>query len=115
MHTRAHRPIDHLFLRRLRIASIIEGISTLVLFFIAMPLKYLAGMPMAVTIVGSLHGILFMGVVALFILAIGRVPISVRLAAAGIIGAIFPFGPFIVDRWLHRVQVGSPDPSMGPG
>ena len=40
------------FLRMLRQLAIIEGISTLVLFGIAMPLKYFAGMPLAVTIVG---------------------------------------------------------------
>jgi integral membrane protein len=38
-----------------------EGISFLVLIFIAMPLKYLASLPVAVTIVGGLHGLLFIG------------------------------------------------------
>ena len=36
-----------------------EGVSFLVLLFIAMPLKYLADFPMMVTIFGSVHGILF--------------------------------------------------------
>lgn len=97
--------INHAFLRRLRILSIIEGVSTLVLFGIAMPMKYVWETPMAVTIVGSVHGILFMAVVAMFVLAIWRVPIAPRLAVVGIGGAIVPFGPFIVDRWLHRVAV----------
>jgi hypothetical protein len=30
------------------------------------------------------------------------VPISKRLAAAGIVAAVVPFGPFVVDRWLRR-------------
>ncbi|MEI9943868.1 MAG: DUF3817 domain-containing protein [Chitinophagaceae bacterium] len=46
--------------------AIAEGISFLVLLAIAMPLKYFAGFPLAVTIVGALHGILF---VAFLILA----------------------------------------------
>lgn len=96
-------PIDVPFLRRLRILSIIEGISTLVLFGVAMPLKYWAGMPLAVTIVGSLHGILFMGLVAMFLVARWRVPISTGLTVAGIFGAVVPFGPFVVDHWIDRM------------
>ncbi len=37
-----------------------EGVSLLLLFFVAMPLKYLAGEPQAVRIVGMAHGILFL-------------------------------------------------------
>jgi integral membrane protein len=81
----------------------IEGISTLVLFGIAMPLKYFADMPMAVRIAGSIHGGLFIALVLMFLLGTRRIPIPRRLAAAGIVGAVFPFGPFVVDRWLERV------------
>ena len=92
------------YLRRLHWLSVIEGTSTLVLFGIAMPLKYLAGMPMAVRIVGSLHGFLFVCLVIAFALAIKKVPISARLATAGIIAAILPFGPFVVDHWLKKME-----------
>lgn len=99
--------MDLIFLRRLRLFSIIEGISTLLLFGVAMPLKYFADMPIAVTIVGSIHGFLFIGLVAMFFVAIERVPISKPLAAAGVAGAVVPFGPFIVDGWLKRVGDGA--------
>ena len=46
-------------LKWLRKAGIAEGISFLVLLGIAMPLKYLFDQPMAVTIVGWAHGVLF--------------------------------------------------------
>jgi integral membrane protein len=92
--------IDLQFLGRLRWLSIIEGTSTLVLFGIAMPLKYLADMPRAVRIVGLLHGVLFVCLAMALLLAIRRVPISKRLAAAGIVAAVLPFGPFVFDRWL---------------
>jgi integral membrane protein len=94
--------INEKFLRRLRTLGTIEGISTLVLFGIAMPLKYFAGMPFAVRVAGSIHGGLFIALVVMFVLGISRIPISRRLAGAGIIAAVFPFGPFIVDRWLER-------------
>ena len=40
-------------LRQLRLVALLEGTSFLVLLFIAMPLKYLAGLPLAVRIVGA--------------------------------------------------------------
>jgi integral membrane protein len=95
--------IDSQFLGRLRLLSITEGISTLLLFGIAMPLKYLADMPLAVRIIGSLHGLLFVCLTIVFLLAIQRVPISKGLAMAGIVAAILPFGPFVFDRWLSEV------------
>lgn len=88
------------FVRALRQLAIIEGISTLVLFGIAMPLKYFAGMPLAVRIVGSLHGALFVALVVMLLLAIRKVPISPALAAAGVAAAIVPGGPFLLDRHL---------------
>jgi len=40
--------------------STIEGISLLLLVFVAMPLKYLAGYKIATLIMGSIHGILWL-------------------------------------------------------
>lgn len=95
--------LDHSFLRRLRTLSLVEGVSTLLLFGVAMPLKYFADMPLAVTIVGSLHGFLFIAVVAMFLIARWKVPIPARLTIAGIVGSIVPFGPFFVDRQLAKL------------
>ena len=47
----------------LRTLAMIEGASFLVLLFVAMPLKYFAGVPMAVKVVGWIHGVLFAAVV----------------------------------------------------
>lgn len=92
------------FVRALRHVAIIEGISTLVLFGIAMPLKYFAGMPLAVRIVGSIHGALFIVLVVMLLIAIRKVPISLRLAAAGFAAALVPGGPFLLDRHLARLD-----------
>lgn len=35
-----------------------EAVSTVILFFVAMPLKYLADIPEAVRVAGSIHGFL---------------------------------------------------------
>ena len=90
------------FLRALRHLSIVEGISTLVLFGIAMPLKYFAGMPMAVRIAGSIHGALFVALVIMLLLAVRKVPLPPLLALAGIAAAVLPGGPFLFDRRLAR-------------
>ena len=100
--------INHRFLRRLRTLGVIEGISTLILFGVAMPMKYVAGTPIAVTIAGSIHGLLFVALGSMFILATKKVPISRRMASLGIAAAIFPFGPFIMDASLRRLA-GSTD------
>ncbi len=94
---------DAMFLDRLRVIGTIEGTSTLVLFFVAMPLKYLAGFPLAVSIVGPIHGVLFILLASMSLLAIERVPIAARLGYAGIAAAVFPFGPFVMDRWLKEI------------
>ncbi len=95
--------IDHTFLRWLRILGLVEGVSTLFLFFVAMPLKYGADMPMAVSIAGSIHGGLFILLVAMFVMGRERVPLSTRLTLGGIFGAIVPFGPFVTEVWLGRL------------
>ena len=92
------------FVRALRKLAIVEGVSTLVLFLVAMPLKYFAGMPLAVTIVGSIHGFLFVALVIMLLIAIPKVPISIGMAAAGIIAAIVPGGPFLLERRLAEIK-----------
>ena len=79
----------------------IEGVSTLVLFGVAMPLKYVAGMPMAVTVAGSIHGFLFLALVCAFAAGVKAIPISWRLALTGMLAAVVPFGPFLLDAKLE--------------
>jgi integral membrane protein len=97
--------IDKVFLNRLRRLGICEAISTLVLLGIAVPLKYLGEMPLAVEIVGPIHGFLFVCLVGTFLVAVKKVPISSGLAFAGIVAAVFPFGPFLIDRKLAEISV----------
>ena len=92
------KSLDAAFLTKLRILGVVEAFSTLLLFGVAMPLKYMAGIPLAVTIMGSLHGVLFMALVALNAIALDRIPIGTKTAVAGVVGAVIPFGPFVVDH-----------------
>ncbi|RYZ34498.1 MAG: DUF3817 domain-containing protein, partial [Myxococcaceae bacterium] len=47
-------------LRQLRLIAFLEGLSFLGLLFVAMPVKYLLGQPLAVRVAGSVHGLLFL-------------------------------------------------------
>lgn len=98
----------HMFktpLSALRFIGNIEGISYLLLLGIAMPLKYLAGMPMAVKIAGSVHGILFVA----FCWALIRVWADRRWSfgkvAMAFISSLIPFGTFVLDRKIREEEV----------
>lgn len=85
-------------LKWLRWAGYAEGISFLVLLLIAMPLKYAAGMPQAVRVVGSVHGALFV-VYAAMVLAVARNHRwPGKLVGLGLLAAFLPLGPFWFDR-----------------
>lgn len=89
---------------RLRAVALLEGVSFLVLLFIAMPLKYLAGMPLAVKLVGWAHGLLFV----LFILALAETAAALRWSLLRVVGAfiasLLPFGTFVLDARLRREE-----------
>jgi integral membrane protein len=86
----------------LRLAGVIEGISFLLLLFVAMPLKYLLDYPMAVRVVGSVHGLLFVGFgMALFRAHFERSwPIARSAAVFG--ASLIPFGFLLIDRMLRE-------------
>jgi integral membrane protein len=75
-----------------------EGISFLVLLFIAMPLKYLAKLPMAVTVVGGLHGVLFVA----FIVVVREVKREYKKSwgwlGKALLASIIPFGTLWMDK-----------------
>ncbi|MEL6611730.1 MAG: DUF3817 domain-containing protein [Bacteroidota bacterium] len=89
---------------RLRLAGLVEGTSFLVLLFIAMPLKYLADQPEAVSIVGWVHGVLFVLFGVALLIAMQDEGWSLKKAAVIFIAAVVPFGPFVIDRQLKREQ-----------
>jgi integral membrane protein len=89
-------------LRQLRLIAFLEGSSFLALLFIAMPLKYLAGLPLAVRIVGSVHGLLFLMFMAALYRARRERHWPLRRSLLAFVSSIVPFGTFIFDRSLRR-------------
>ncbi|MBG87055.1 MAG: hypothetical protein CMO80_09175 [Verrucomicrobiales bacterium] len=90
-----------------RLVGILEGISFLLLFFVAMPLKYMADQPLAVRIVGMAHGVLFIAYAIVVLRAKFSVGWKWKRAAGLMFAALFPFGPFIVDGGLKKEQLES--------
>ena len=88
---------------RLRFIGITEGLSFLVLLFVAMPLKYVWGDPSWVRVVGGIHGLLF--VVFCFALFDNhfRERWTLRQTMIPFVASLIPFGPFLID---HRLKNG---------
>jgi integral membrane protein len=88
-------------LGRFRFIGLIEGISFLLLL-IAMPFKYWADFPLGVTVMGSLHGLLFV----LYAFALLHVWIVDRWSflkvVIAFIASFLPFGTFILDKKMLR-------------
>lgn len=89
-------------LRALRLVGFLEGLSSVGLFFIAMPLKYLANKPEAVREIGMIHGILFLIYVVLALAAIARYRWAFPRVLALAVASLIPCGPFFVDHRIPR-------------
>ncbi|MDP3851254.1 MAG: DUF3817 domain-containing protein [Luteolibacter sp.] len=88
----------------LRAASLTEGVSFLLLLGVAMPLKYLWDQPLAVKWAGWAHGVLFIALGALVLLAMLRAALPFKLALIVGLAALLPAGPFFADRLLKCHQ-----------
>ncbi|MFN5370020.1 MAG: DUF3817 domain-containing protein [Bacteroidia bacterium] len=78
--------------------AIVEGWSYLILLFIAVPLKRLFDMPMAVRIFGSIHGFLFVAFCLFLVLAWTDEKWSIKKAGLAFLSSLIPFGTFWFDR-----------------
>lgn len=98
----------HNALGRLRVVSLVEGLSFLVLLFVAMPLKYIAGDPTWVQLFGRIHGGLFV----LFVIALVLVGTSEdserywgwKPAALAFGLSLVPFGAFVFEKYARTLD-----------
>lgn len=84
---------------RLRIIGFLEGISLLVLFFIAVPMKYYFQNPSLTKFLGPIHGALFL----LFIINTLSVGVEQNwkfktITWKVILACFIPFGTFYIDK-----------------
>jgi integral membrane protein len=93
---------------RLRAAGMVEAVSFLLLLGVAMPLKYFAGLPLAVKIAGWIHGLLFIAFCMFLLVAHGERRWPMRRTALIFVAALLPFGPFVIDGRLRREELTLP-------
>ena len=85
-----------------RIISFLEGVSYLLLLFIATPIKYLQGDASYVKLLGMPHGILFMLYVVLAIVIQKEMTWNNKTLGIVLACSIIPFGTFYVDKKYLR-------------
>ena len=89
-------------LKKFRLIKKIEGISFIILLFIAMPMKYSFGYPMATKIVGMLHGLLVFAFIYQIIEAKKEAGFTLKETALYSILSLIPFGSFYTDKLLAK-------------
>lgn len=91
-------------IKTLRLVGLLEGISFLLLLFIAMPVKYMLDNPILVKYVGMGHGVLFVLFLVVLFVVCEKQKWSLAMFVMGLIASIVPFGPFIFDLKLKKLQ-----------
>ncbi|WP_407275840.1 DUF3817 domain-containing protein [Halothiobacillus sp. DCM-1] len=86
-------------LRHLSFLTLLEGGSLIALVLIAVPLKYLWAAPLAVKIIGPIHGAFFIWTVLTLALAAARRALPLGKAGLVFLAALVPFG----GLWSHRL------------
>ena len=92
-------------IRYRRFTGIAEGISFLVLLLIAMPLKYYFGLPIAVKVVGWMHGVLFIAYIIIVLLSIKIMRWNWFSVGVALAASLIPIGTFVLDAsWKRREE-----------
>ncbi len=91
-------------IKTLRLVGLIEGISFLLLLFIAMPVKYMMDNPVLVKYIGMGHGVLFILFIVVLFAVCEKQKWALSMFIMGLIASILPFGPFIFDMKLKKLE-----------
>jgi integral membrane protein len=82
--------------------AVADGLALLALAFIAVPVKYFLGMPLGVSVLGPIHGTLFLSLMLATLSALYRGMLKPGLAALLFVGALIPLGAFYADYKLKQ-------------
>jgi integral membrane protein len=81
-----------------RIISFLEGMSYLLLLFIAVPLKYWGGDEQYVKLLGMPHGLLFVSYILFAFLIKENENWGIKDLGIVLLASILPFGTFYIDK-----------------
>ncbi|CAD7797500.1 hypothetical protein CHRY9390_00179 [Chryseobacterium aquaeductus] len=85
-----------------RKTALVEGISYLILLFIAMPLKYIFSIPEPVKYFGWIHGVLFLFFIVVLLAASIKYKWNLKRIIVYLVGSVLPFVPFYLDKSLKK-------------
>ena len=89
---------------RFRKVAFTEGVSFLLLSGFIMPLKYIAHIPIGVTITGGVYGVLFISFMVMAFLVKEEYDKNASWVVKSFLASIFPFGTFVMDvKWKKEV------------
>ena len=91
-------------LKKFRLIALLEGLSFIILLFIAMPIKYMMGEPMAVKIVGMAHGGLFLLFLYLLFVTAKEYKWNFSFISMAFIASLLPFGTFYLEKKLKVID-----------
>ncbi len=89
-------------IKTFRIIALLEGVSFILLLFIATPIKYIGEDPSYVKMLGMPHGLLFIGYVILAMVIRSEQKWDGKKTFIILLAAIIPFGTFYVDKKYLR-------------
>lgn len=84
-------------LNTFRIIALLEGLSYILLLFVAVPIKYMLEDPSYVKLLGMPHGILFVAYIAFAFLLKSELKWSRKTFAFILLASLIPFATFYVD------------------
>lgn len=87
--------------------ALAEGISFLVLLLIAMPLKYLANFPIAVSIAGGIHGVLFVAFIILAREVKSDYQKNIKWLGKALLASVLPFGTILMDKEWKKEEAAA--------
>lgn len=90
-------------LRNFRHVALIEA-TTFLLLLVASYFKHAQDQPLAVDILGPIHGLLFIAYVAMVLVLRDEQGWSLKTTMLILLGAVLPFGGYVVDRWLESSE-----------
>lgn len=80
------------------VVSFLEGLSYILLLFVAVPIKYLMGDASLVKVLGMPHGVLFVLYIIMALLIRSRMQWNGRTTMIVLAASLLPFGTFYINR-----------------
>ncbi|MFL2657542.1 MAG: DUF3817 domain-containing protein [Akkermansiaceae bacterium] len=94
----------------LRLSSLLDGLSFIILLYFAIYEKRILGDETAVRIPGMVHGVIFTIFLILLYFTMEKRKWPIKRAALVFVCSLIPFAPFFLEPSLKKEQRDSPSP-----